>query len=353
MRIWIDLSNSPHVPLFRSLVSELGERGHDVLITARDHAQTVPLARETWPDVEVVGGRSPGSRVRKGRALLERAARLRNWAQENKTDVALSHGSYAQIVASRASGIPAVTMMDYEYQPANHLSFRLATRVVVPSLFPSSALAKFGAKRKALRYPGFKEEIYLTSFVPDHEIVRRLRIDPDRVLVVMRPPPEGALYHRHTNDRFAELVREASTREDVEVVLLPRNEAHRAQFDRLCLTIPATPVDALSLLSIADLAIGAGGTMNREGALLGTRTYTVFSGRIAAVDLELMRLGLLHDLRAGSSPTYEKKSQNSVVASPVRRRAIVETVAQALEDAAGGSEHRFRRVVNTVNQPLG
>ena len=201
-------------------------------------------------------------------------------------------------------------MMDYEYQPANHLSFRLANTVVVPEVFPADALSRQGGRaRKVVRYPGFKEEIYLGRRAPDASVLAQLGLDPAKIIVILRPPPEGALYHRSGNDEFERVVAEASRRDDLEVVALPREKAQIARYaDLPGVLVPDRPVAGWDLLANADLMIGAGGTMNREAALLGTPTYTMFAGKLAAVDAKLISLGLMHDLREpGSVPTYAKK----------------------------------------------
>jgi uncharacterized protein len=310
MRIWIDLANSPHVPLLEPVVGALRGDGHEVLLTVRDHAQTLDLARERWPDAELIGGESPGARLAKGGQIAARAAALARYARRRRPDVAFSHGSYAQLMAARAARVPAATMMDYEHQPANHLSFRLARTVIVPELFPASALRRFGARPgRVLRYPGFKEQLYLADFTPDRRVLDGLGLDLSRVLVVMRPPPEGALYHQMANHRFDEIAATAAGAERAQVVLLPRSAEQARRYGQLDgMRIPDRAIDARSLLALADAAVGAGGTMNRESALLGTPTYTAFAGRLAAVDAELMRLGLLHDLRdPGVEPTLTKK----------------------------------------------
>ena len=71
MRIWIDLSNSPHPLLFKPVARELEALGHSVAVTARDNAQTVELARERWPDVTVIGGPSPKGRKAKAQAKAQ------------------------------------------------------------------------------------------------------------------------------------------------------------------------------------------------------------------------------------------------------------------------------------------
>jgi predicted glycosyltransferase len=337
MRVWIDLANSPHVPLLEPVVDRLQSERDEVLLTARDHAQTVELASERWPDVSVIGGASPGGKVAKGLAILRRAEALRRYARRTHPDAALSHGSYAQIAAARAAGVAAVTMMDYEHQPANHLSFRLARRVIVPDVFPGEALRRFGARQdKVVRYQGFKEELYLCAFSPDRAVLDELGLDPEQVIVVLRPPPEGALYHRMVNLRFDQMVALALKRDDVQMILLARSDAQRKRYSALSsrIRIPERAIDGRSLLAEADVTIGAGGTMSRESALLGTPTYTVFAGKLAAVDAELMRRGLLHDLRdAESVPVFQKKKTSE--RPPLHgSEAILETVIRTLRDVA-------------------
>ena len=299
MRVWVDLSNSPHVELFEPIVDHLAAGGDEVVLTARDHAQTVQLARPRWPELTVIGGPSPPGRAAKAAGILRRSADLARFAAGRRIDVAVSHGSYAQIAAAWTLGIPALTLMDYEFQPANHLSFRLARRVIVPAAFPEDALRRFGATGKTLRYPGYKEELYLAGFEPDPAVLETLGLDPARVLVVLRPPPDGALYHRAQNARFDEVARAVVAHPSVQAVLLARSADRATWSERLPgAIVPEAAVDGPSLLALADLTIGAGGTMNRESALLGTPTYTMFAGTLAAVDAALIREGRLVDLRA-------------------------------------------------------
>jgi len=331
MRVWIDLANSPHVPLLRPVVEALEEQGDEVILTVRDHAQTVPLAQRLWPRVRIIGGASPGGRVSKARTIVQRANALRRLARTEWPEVAFSHGSYAQLIAARLAGVPAVTMMDYEYQPANHLSFRLARTVIVPEAFPEEALRRFGASpKKVVRFRGFKEELYLTGFEPDTAVLQELGLSADRVIAVFRPPPDGALYHRMANARFDEILALARAREDVQVVLLPRTDAQRRGHGRDVI-VPERPIDGASLLALADLVVGAGGTMNRESALLGRPTYTVFAGKLAAVDAALIEAGLLHDLREpGSTPGFEKMAPTPANAERSDQGAIMGAIMAAI-----------------------
>src|SRR5436309_10699764 len=262
MHIWIDLANSPHVPFFHALIPEFTSRGHQVEITARDFAQNVELAMQAGMMPHVIGGHGGGSITGKAGNLVGRAAALRKWARDRGCDLAVSHNSYAHIAAAASLGIKSVTLMDYEHQPANHLAFRLASRVIVPRAFPSAGLRKYGASmRKVKRYEGTKEDVYLADFEPDPafgEVLRKLGVASEDVLVVARPPAREALYHRFENELFDELLTALSARADVKVILLPRTEAQRVDFEARKLPnmiIPREALDGANLIAATDLVI--------------------------------------------------------------------------------------------------
>jgi len=313
MRIWIDLANSPHPLLFAPVSRALEERGHRVEITVRDHAQTLALARDRWQGLDVIGGASPSGRGMKARALADRVRALRAWARAHAPDLALSHNSYAQIAAARSTGIPAVTAMDFEHQPANHVAFRLADQVLLPDAYPRGTARSQGAvARKVWRYPGVKEALYVGDFEPDEDVLRRLGMvepSPETAIVVARTPPTRALYHRGENPLFADCLAELARRERVHCVILaryPEQVLSLASSRGKGFTVPREAVDARSLMHQADLVLGAGGTMTREAALMRVPAVSVFRGRAPAVDRWLEEQGSLRRLtRADELPSVE------------------------------------------------
>jgi predicted glycosyltransferase len=319
MRIWIDLANSPHVPFFRALIPEFIVRGHQVEISARDFAQTIELATKAGMMPHVIGGHGGGKLTGKAGNLIGRAAALGKWARDRGFDLAVSHNSYAQISAAVTLGIKTVTLMDYEHQPANHLAFRLASRVIVPRAFPAAELKKYGAStRKVKRYAGMKEDVYLADFTPDPEFgesLRKLGIASEDVLIVARPPAREALYHRFENELFDQLLLNLNTRTGVKIVLLPRTDAQRAEYESqnlYSLIMPQDVLDGANLIAAADLVISAGGTMNREAAALGVPAASVYAGKWAAIDEELVREGRLQRIRSREeieSLAVEKKRE--------------------------------------------
>jgi predicted glycosyltransferase len=299
MKIWIDLANSPHPLLFEPIGRAFREQGHSVLVTSRDNAETLELARERWPDVESIGSPSPKGRLSKAVAIAHRVRQLRGWAKRSHPDVALSHNSYAQIAASYSLRLPIVTAMDYEHQPANHLAFRLADRILLPEALPLQAVRRQGASSEKVRhYPGFKEEIYLGDFDPDPEILSKIGIvrDPDTVVVVMRAPPMGAMYHQFDNPTFNGTLSLIAGQSTARCIVLARDPAQREALVQRGLpncVVPLGTLDSRSLLYAADLFVGAGGTMTREAALMGIPTLSTYAGAAPVIEQLLERRGLL------------------------------------------------------------
>jgi uncharacterized protein len=333
MRIWIDLANSPHVPFFRALLPEFVSRGHQIEVTARDFAQTVELATKAGMMAHVIGGHGGGRLTGKAGNLVGRAVALRKWARDHGFDLAVSHNSYAQISAAASLGIKTVTLMDYEHQPANHLAFRLASHVIVPRVFPGSELKKYGAStRKVKRYDGMKEDVYLADFAPDPafaESLRKLGVASEDVLVVARPPAREALYHRFENELFDELMVSLSSRVGVKIILLPRTNAQRAEYQKrkpANMIMPREALDGANLIAASDLVISAGGTMNREAAALGVPAASVYAGKWAAIDEQLVSEGRLKRIASreaiGSFPVVKKGALTPRQAMGTRKEII-------------------------------
>ncbi len=301
MRVWIDLTNAPHVPVLAPLVRVLEERGAQVEITARPYGQTTELAALHGLVVTEIGAHGGRSRAGKGRAALGRVHDLRAWARGRGFDAALAHGSTDQPVVARLLGVPAVTMFDYEGARLQHgVNCRLASRVLVPSAIPVEAITAHGARASnVVRYPGLKEEYALFGFTPDPSVRPSLGVREDALLAVLRPPPELALYHRTDNPLFDRVLERLAADDRVDQVVLPRTteqgDAIRARgLPRVI--VPERAIDARSLVAGADLVVSAGGTMNREAVVLGTPVWTTFAGALGAVDRQLIAEGRLQRL---------------------------------------------------------
>jgi len=276
--------------------------------------------------------------------LTNRVRQLASWARAERPDVALSHNSYAQIVAARTAGVHTVTAMDYEHQPANHLAFRLAHTVLLPTALAGAGVRRQGATPAKLRlYRGLKEEIYLGDFEPDRGILASVGVErgPDTVVVVARTPPSGALYHRTDNPVFVAALRVISNTPEARCVVLPRRPEQRDAIAALGLpnvVVAERALDARSLMHASDLVLGAGGTMTREGALMGVPTLSLFAGRTPAVDRWLEERGALRRIHTVRDlPPVRRRQAEPRDPAELRaqsERLVSEFVAAAIEARA-------------------
>src|SRR3954469_8628750 len=274
MRIWFDMTAPAHPVVFRPVIDCLRRAGHDVDVTARDYAQTLPLLQRLGIRHTVIGRHGGASRVRKLTALASRTARMRRHGRRG-FDLALAHGSNDLALAAASLRIPAANTFDYEFAVQQHnVGCRLARRVLVPDRIPAERLARYGVgPAKLVQYPGLKEEYYLNDFEPDEGVLDALGVDRGRIIVVFRPPPDVSLYHRKSNPLFPQVLNRLGNDEKVHAVVLPRTGEQREYVRSLrlpSLVVPDRAVDAQSLIALADLVVSAGGTMNREAVALGT-----------------------------------------------------------------------------------
>lgn len=324
------------MPFFLALSKEFERRGHEILWTARDYAQTVELAHKAKLPIEVFGTHGGKNILQKGLKFGGRIFDLVRWARGKKIDLVVSHNSHEPLAAAKFLRLKSVNLMDYEHHPANHLSFRLATRVIVPESFPAEFLRKFGVGgEKIRRFEGIKEDVYLADFKTDKNFqneLQELGISPENVLIVVRPHAPEALYHRQfTNDLLGEMLERFSAEENVKIILLPRKkyqgEALRQKHSSPNIIIPNRVLDGANLIAAADWVVSGGGTMNREAAALGVPVATIFAGKPAAID-EM----LIHEDRMLKIETHEDLDKIALVKkSKANARKFVQTKSKVAD----------------------
>ena len=301
MRVWVDLTNTAHVVVLRPLVERLEAAGHEVVLTARPLSQTLELL-DDWGHPYTAFGRHGGTRRRaKAAAAVHRARRMVAFGRaRGPFACGLAHGSTDLPVAGRLLGVPNTTAFDYEWAIAQHtLNCPLADRTLVPEAIPPERLRRFHP-RELVRYPGLKEEYVLHGFEPDPGVLAALGVDPAAPLCVVRTAPSYALYLGGAEPALLPRLLRRLDEEGVQTVVLARTpeqaDAVRALGLRRAI-VPPRAIDARSLVALADALVSAGGTMNREAAVLGTPVWTMFEGPLGGVDEQLVREGRLRVLR--------------------------------------------------------
>jgi uncharacterized protein len=342
LRVWVDCTAAAHPLVMRPISERLEAQGHEVRVTAREYGQTIGVLERLGIPHESIGRHGGASTPGKAGALARRSFALGRWARPQGFDLSLAHGSVDLAVVSALVRIPSVQMQDYEHAGLQRqLAFRAARRVLVPDAIPVEAMRRAGARTgKLVRYPGLKEDYYLADFEPDPAILEELGLDREAVVVVVRPPPETSAYHAD-NPLYEAVLDRLASDDGVHTVVIPRTDAQAWALERRAgsdqrpgqgkLIVPGRAIDAQSLIAFADLVVSAGGTMNREAVALGTPAYTMFSGRMGAVDDRLIDEGRLHPLRDPAGLELRKREGEPGVRTPRDPRVLVEGILGAVE----------------------
>jgi uncharacterized protein len=334
MLVWVDCTAAAHPLVLRPIIERLEARGHEVLITTREYGQTQGILDRLGLPYVLVGAHAGASTLSKARAVAGRSSGLARLIWKRRPDLAIAHGSVDLAVVSALFRIPSVQMQDYEFAGLQRrISFRVAKRVLAPDSIPLDRLAKIGAKEeKLVRYPGLKEEYYLADFEPAADVLEELGLERERVLVVVRPPPETSEYHQR-NPLYERVIDRLAGEADTQTVVIPRTDAQADAIRRRApnLIVPERAIDAQSLIAFADLVVSAGGTMNREAVALGTPVYTTFTGRMGGVDERLIAERRLRVLGDPAELDLQKREPSSV--ERVRRdpELLVEGALGAVE----------------------
>lgn len=340
-KVWIDLDNTPHVPFFMPILSELRSRGYKVVLTARDAYQVRELVNSYNLPARIIGHHYGKNKAWKVWGFLYRTMQLAPLIIRERPDLAFSLGSRSQLLLGKLIRIPVVITFDYEY--SQHIPFLLPDRVIVPEILAVKINERI--RDRAITYPGIKEDIYVPEFHPTPNLRDTLGLREQDLLVTLRPPATEAHYHNHKSDTlFDAVVTYLASIENLYIVLLPRSERQAAQirqewsylFGIRKLIIPDGVLNGLDLLWHSDFVISGGGTMNREAAALGVPVYSIFGGKIGAIDQYLADIGRLvllessDDIRSKISITHWDRSHQSVHSTRPLSKTIVDDLEMLL-----------------------
>lgn len=298
-KIWIDLDNSPHVPFFVPIIKELEKKDIKITVTARDCFQVCGLADLHRMKYRRIGRHYGKNKAMKVIGTLLRAFQLIPVALKEKPILSVSHGSRSQLVSSYMMKVPTMMLFDYEY--TQDLGFIFPKWVMGPEVLGEDDFKTHGSKM--FKYPGLKEDVYISDHKINPKVLEELNISKKEIVVTIRPPATEAHYHNPESEvLFSEVIDCFSAIENVRMVILPRNEIKQTawienRWKGLCekgkIVIPKKVVNGIDLIGVSDLVVSGGGTMNREAAALGVPVYSIFRGKIGAVDKYLSDEGRL------------------------------------------------------------
>jgi uncharacterized protein len=343
-KIWIDLDNTPHVPFFKPIIKELEKKNIFVIITIRNNAQTAELADFHKLSYRRIGEHYGKNKIIKVLGTLYRSMQLLPYILSQKPNLGVSHGSRAMVVLSKIIRMPTLGIGDYEHAKG----FFNSDWVLIPEVIPKTAFHSF-PHDKIFTYPGIKEDVYAPSFIPDPEGIKEFNIPKENFITTIRPPATEAHYHNPDSDGlFEATINHLASKKNVSMIILPRypNQGieikmrYRQLSEKGIVIIPVKVFDGLNLIWCSDFVVSGGGTMNREAAALNVPVYSIFRGKIGAVDTYLSKSGRLVLLESLediiNKIKIEKRDRNKLAATKDNKTldSVVETITNLLECSA-------------------
>lgn len=314
MKIWFDLSNSPHINMFHDLIRDLEADGHQVIITSRPLANTVELLDQRGLKHTVVGEHYGKNFYKKIFGYPIRVMQLRKFLKLLKPDLAVSQSSFHSPLVAKLLGIPSIYTNDNEHALGNRPSFFFATNILIPENLSVDKVARYGTSaKKVMQYPGVKEGIYLWQ--KGEKIRQQRQENPvEGVQIYIRPEPQTAQYYKGKENFLDDTI--LGLKDKYRITVLPRdaNQAkHYTQEKFSGVHVPEKPMSFDVIAAQCSIFIGAGGSMTREMAILGIPTISVYQDALLDVDEFLLSKGLmLHEpmLTAEKTDSFIKSLQN-------------------------------------------
>ena len=323
MRVWVDCTAAAHPLVLRPIIERLEAEGHEVSVTAREYGQTVGI-------LERLGIASRGrSAATRGRETAPRRppsarapSRSARWARPQRFDLALATARSTSPSSRRCSGSPRCRCRTTSSR-ASSASSRSAPprRVLVPDAIPLEAMRRAGATAaKLFRYPGLKEDYYL----PTSSRTRRSstssgstgeRVDRGG------PPAAGELRLPRREPGLRGLI-DACGRRRAQAVVIPRTEASATRCARAGRRAPDRPRagDRRPEPDRLRRPRGGGGRDDEpRGGGVGDPVWTLFSGRMGAVDEALISAGRLRRPRDPGRSSCASEPSRSASASLATR----------------------------------
>jgi predicted glycosyltransferase len=321
MRIWIDITNTPHVNVLMPIIQHMEGKGHKLIITARDFSETLHMLEQKGIEPLHIGHYKGKSRIRKLLGLFSRMYSL--YSKVPGFDLAFSlGGNYTSAVAwlrKKKSIVFSDNDISFKF-----FSFALGTYFIFPSYFNYQKIKdRYKIKEDRIKiFNGFKEDIYIADYKMDDTFTNKL---PFKEFITIRPENLKASYVSKNSMTIVPKLFETFRNENI--LFLPRYEEEKQYAEGfLNVWYPNQPLNGLDVCYHTKAMLTGAGTFAREAALLGIPAVSFFPGEIfLTVDKVMQKMGI------------EFKSRNpeeikNYIANATRKPASVEKSREVLKE---------------------
>jgi len=273
MKIWVDITNTPHVHFFAPIIEYFGKK-HEIIVTARDFSETIPLLESYRIKYKLIGNHKGKSKVNKVIGLLGRAHSLIKNLPE--FDVSFGIGGQNTTPVSAIRRKPALVFTDNDTSYKWH-SYKLGSYFIFPTYFNFlNVMKKYRVKRDQIKlYDGFKEDIYMANYTPDPSFLDQI---PFKDFITIRPENLKANYV--PNDAVSIVPELFEIFKNENILFLPRyNEERKYANGYKNIYTPNGILPGKDVCFYTKAMLTGAGTFAREAALLGTPAVSFFPGK--------------------------------------------------------------------------
>ena len=326
MRIWIDITNTPHVNVLMPIIRHL-EKEHELIFTARDFSETLPLLKKNGITPVVYGNYKGKSRVKKMMGLLGRM-----WTmlfKLPKFDLALSLGGNYTSAIAFLRGKKSIVFSDNDIS-FKFFSFAVGSFFIFPYCFKYQKVQKkYRIKDSQIKsFNGFKEDIYIAEFEPDPAFLEQL---PFNDFITVRPENLKASYVPKGSTTIVPQLFEVF--KDKNILFLPRFEEEKKYAEGYSnVWYPDGPLSGLDVCYNTKAMLTGVGTFAREAALLGVPAVSFFPSQVSlSVDESMQKLGIEFKSRDPEAIRNYVDTASRTAASSERSRKVQQEVFDIID----------------------
>ncbi len=270
--LWIDITNAPHVQLFRRFIKK---RSDEVIVTARSFHNLEAMLQREGIEYTLVGSHGGESKKSKLVESANRVSKLAELISQKGVEAAIAKHSVELPRVAYGLGIPVIQVVDNEHaENQNRLFLSLCSKIIIPDALDKDKLLAQGASPEKIRtFNGLCEYEHVKNFEPDEAALGDL--EPEGY-VVIRSSAQYAAYF-NSDDKTQEVI-DGLAKIGCKVAVMPRGDETYKN------AVNIRNGDSLSLIYFAKAMVGGGGTMNRESAFLGTPTISYYPQELLGVD---------------------------------------------------------------------
>ncbi len=249
VRIWYDACTGKHIRYGATIAKCLRKSGHEVILTTREHPDTLALASMVGEKPTIVGKYQPSSLSSRLEESANRIIQFSKMFKDNPPDIAIAHQSVELCRTAFGLGIPIILTADTPHATAvNKLTIPFANILVVSEALPNRFLKKY-CPEKIMRFKGVDEVAWIKDIKPQKSSGFK------KPFIVVREIETKAAYALKTSNYTLEMAGKLGSLGEVRIL---KRYAGNEEF-----------VDSVSLVAKADLVVSAGGTISREASLQG------------------------------------------------------------------------------------